>query len=29
MIANNFEPFKPLIHPGEFLKDEVEYRGLT
>lgn len=27
MIANKIEPFYP-IHPGEILKDEIEYRGL-
>lgn len=26
MIANNLEPFEPT-HPGELLKDEIEYRG--
>lgn len=28
MIANNLEPFEPT-HPGELLKDELEYRGLS
>lgn len=28
MIANNIEPFEPT-HPGEVLKDEIEYRGIT
>lgn len=28
MIANNLTPFKPT-HPGEILKDEIEYRGLS
>lgn len=28
MIANNFNPSKP-IHPGEMIKDEIEYRGIT
>ncbi len=28
MIANNLEPFYP-VHPGEIVKDEVEYRGIT
>jgi len=28
MIANNLEPSKP-IHPGELLKDEIEYRGIS
>jgi hypothetical protein len=28
MIASNLEPYRP-IHPGEVLKDEVEYRGLS
>ena len=26
MIANNITPFEPT-HPGEILKDEIEYRG--
>ena len=26
MIANNIEPAFPT-HPGEILKDEIEYRG--
>lgn len=28
MIANNHHPSEP-IHPGELLKDELEYRGIT
>ena len=28
MIADNLVPFYP-IHPGEIVKDEVEYRGIT
>ena len=28
MIANNIRPSAP-IHPGELLKDELEYRGVT
>lgn len=28
MIANNLTPFEPT-HPGEILKDEIEYRGLS
>lgn len=28
MIANNLEPFRPT-HPGEVLKDELEYRGIS
>ena len=28
MIANNLKPFKPT-HPGEVLKDELEYRGIS
>ena len=28
MIANNLEPSEP-IHPGEILKDEIEYRGVS
>lgn len=28
MIANNLEPFEPT-HPGEVVKDEIEYRGLS
>ena len=28
MIANNIEPYEPT-HPGEVLKDELEYRGLS
>jgi addiction module HigA family antidote len=28
MIANNLEPYRPT-HPGEVLKDEIEYRGIS
>ena len=28
MIANNLKPFQPM-HPGEVLKDELEYRGIS
>jgi addiction module HigA family antidote len=28
MIANNLTPYEPT-HPGELLKDEIEYRGLS
>lgn len=28
MIANNLTPSEP-IHPGEILKDEIEYRGMS
>lgn len=28
MIANNLKPFKPT-HPGEVLKDELEFRGIS
>ncbi len=28
MIANNLEPYEPT-HPGVFLKDEIEYRGIS
>lgn len=28
MIANNLTPFRP-IHPGEMIKDEIEYRGIS
>ena len=28
MIANNVEPFAPT-HPGELLKEEIEYRGIS
>lgn len=28
MIANNIEPYEPT-HPGEVLKDEIEYRGIS
>ncbi len=27
MIANNIEPYEPT-HPGEVVKDEIEYRGI-
>lgn len=27
-IANNLTPFEPT-HPGEVIKDEIEYRGLS
>ncbi len=27
MIANNIEPYEPT-HPGEVIKDEIEYRGI-
>ena len=27
-IANNLTPFQPT-HPGEILKDEIEYRGIS
>jgi len=27
-IVNNFTPYFP-IHPGEILKDEIEYRGIS
>ena len=27
MIANNLTPYEPT-HPGELLKDEIEYRGI-
>ena len=27
-IANNIEPYEPT-HPGEILKDEIEYRGIS
>lgn len=27
-IANNLEPYQPT-HPGEVLKDELEYRGIS
>ncbi|MDD6552468.1 MAG: HigA family addiction module antitoxin [Prevotellaceae bacterium] len=27
MIANNLESFEPT-HPGEVIKDEIEYRGI-
>lgn len=26
--ANDLQPFRP-VHPGELLKDELEYRGLS
>jgi addiction module HigA family antidote len=28
MIANNLTPYEP-IHPGEILKEEIEYRGIS
>ncbi len=28
MIANNLTPSN-IIHPGEMIKDEIEYRGIT
>lgn len=28
MIVNNLEPFEPT-HPGEVIKDEIAYRGVT
>jgi addiction module HigA family antidote len=28
MIANNLTPSKP-IHPGEMIKEEIEYRGIS
>ena len=28
MIANNIEPAFPT-HPGEILKEEIEYRGIS
>jgi addiction module HigA family antidote len=28
MIANNLTPYEPT-HPGEVLKDEIEYRGIS
>lgn len=28
MIANNLVPFEPT-HPGEVIKDEIEYRGIS
>lgn len=28
MIANNLMPSQP-IHPGEMIKDEIEYRGIS
>ena len=28
MIANNLKPFQPT-HPGEVLKDELEFRGIS
>ncbi len=28
MIANNLEPSEPT-HPGELLKEEIEYRGIS
>ena len=28
MVANNLEPFEPT-HPGEIIKDEIEFRDVT
>jgi addiction module HigA family antidote len=28
MIANNLTPYEP-VHPGEILKEEIEYRGIS
>lgn len=28
MIASNIEPYEPT-HPGEVLKEEIEYRGIS
>lgn len=28
MIANNLMPSEP-VHPGDFLKEEIEYRGIS
>jgi len=28
MIANNLTPYEPT-HPGEILKEEIEYRGIS
>jgi addiction module HigA family antidote len=28
MIVNNLTPYEPT-HPGEILKDEIEYRGIS
>jgi addiction module HigA family antidote len=28
MIANNITPYEP-VHPGEVLKEEIEYRGIS
>ena len=28
MIANNLKPFQPT-HPGEVLKEELEFRGIS
>jgi addiction module HigA family antidote len=28
MIANNLKPYEP-VHPGEILKEEIEYRGIS
>lgn len=28
MIANNLNPSRP-IHPGEMIRDEIEYRGIS
>lgn len=28
MVANNLTPMQP-VHPGEMIKDEIEYRGIS
>ncbi|MDR1652807.1 MAG: HigA family addiction module antidote protein [Prevotellaceae bacterium] len=28
IAANDLQPFRP-VHPGEVLKDEIEYRGIS
>ena len=28
MIANNLTPLSP-VHPGEMIKDEIEFRGIS
>ena len=28
MIANNIDPYEPA-HPGELIKDEIEFRGIS
>ena len=28
MIANNIDPYEPT-HPGELIKDEIEFRGIS